>query len=156
MNRQVLRKLSLGLMACGSAICALGCGADYGTSEVVDTVPVSGTLTYKGQPLEYYQVIFMPVEGTRVATGVTDAEGKFKLGTNDLGDGAPPGEAKIAITFVGPPSSVEPGTEQAIDDPSKLPKPKVKIPAKYADPATSGLTQTVPASGLTDVKLDLQ
>ena len=142
------------LMSC--VLGAVGCDTDYGTSELVDTVPVSGVLTYQGKPLEYYQVVLMPVDGTRVAVGVTDAQGKFKLGTNDGGDGAPPGEAKIAVSFVGPPSMTEPGTEQAIDDPSKLPKPKVKIPAKYADPATSGLTQNVPPGGLADLKLDLR
>jgi hypothetical protein len=133
-----------------------GCGGEYATSEIVDTAPVSGTLTYKGQPLEYYQVVFMPVDGTRVAAGVTDAEGKFKMGTNDGGDGAPPGEAKVAVSFVGPPSTGEAGLEQVIDDPSKLPKPKIKIPAKYGDPETSGLTQTVPPEGITDLKLDLK
>lgn len=151
MSRCFIQVIFLGMM-----ISALGCNPEYDTSEIVDTVPVSGVLTYQGKPLEFYQVVLMPVDGTRVAVGVTDAQGKFKLGTNDGGDGAPPGDAKIAVSFVGPPSSVEPGTEQVIDDPSKLPKPKIKIPAKYADPATSGLTQNVPAGGLTDLKLDLQ
>jgi hypothetical protein len=43
-----------------------------------------------------------------------------------------------------------------IDDPSLLPKPSVQIPARYASPETSKLTQEVPAGGLTDLKIDLK
>jgi hypothetical protein len=87
--------------------------------------------------------------------GVTDAEGKFKLGTNDKDDGAPPGTHKVAIMWV-PPQSDNPGQETIIDDPALLPKPKVKIPAKYGNPETSGLTQEIPEDGKTDIKIDLQ
>lgn len=151
MNR-LIAGLGLGLLC----FLITGCGGGYGTSEIVDTVPVAGTLTFQGKPLEYYQVVLMPDSGTRVAMGVTDAQGKFKLGTNDGGDGAPPGACKIAVNFVGPPSSEQGGNERIVDDPSKLPKPKIKIPAKYADPTTSGLAETIPAGGLTDLKLELK
>jgi hypothetical protein len=46
--------------------------------------------------------------------------------------------------------------EAVIDDPSKLPKPKIRIPAKYNDPTTSELTQEVPWSGISDLKIDLK
>ena len=98
----------------------------------------------------------MPEDGRRPAVGITDANGKFKLGTNSLDDGAPPGLNKIAIVWVGPPSKSQPGMEVIIDDPAKLPKPKIKIPAKYSDPATSGLTQDVPRGGISDLKLELK
>jgi hypothetical protein len=151
MNRYLIHALLL------SVTCAVsGCTAKYSTPDVVATVPVSGTLTFQNKPLEFYQVVFMPVEGTKVATGISDPDGKFKLGTNDSGDGAPVGKYKIAISFVGPPSTSTAGTEQIVDDPSKLPKPKIKIPAKYADPATSGLAQEITADGLPDLKLDLK
>ena len=138
-------------------VCILtGCSSRYEyRAETIDTVPVSGTLTFKGQPLEYYQVIFFPADGVRVAAGVTDANGKFSLGTNDGGDGAPSGICKVAVNFVGPPTTDAGGNEQIIDDPSKLPKPKVKIPSKYNDPEKSGLIQEVPATGLSDLKIDL-
>jgi hypothetical protein len=42
-----------------------------------------------------------------------------------------------------------------IDDPAEMPKPPVEIPAKYSNPETSGLTQDVPAGGVTDLKIDL-
>jgi hypothetical protein len=134
-----------------------GCSSDPNAQTHIEkVVPVSGTLTYQGKPLEFYQVTFMPTEGQRVATGVTDAAGKFTMGTNDKGDGAPPGTHKVAFVWVGPPSNVEAGQEQIIDDPSRLPKPSVKIPEKYSDPEKSGIRQEVPPSGLDDLKFDLR
>lgn len=148
-----VRRLGL-LLMCAAA---LGCETGYrAKADVERTVPVSGTLTFQGKPLEFFQVSVHPTDGSRVATGLADAEGKFVLGTNKLGDGAPPGKAKIAVTFVGPPSAEIPGQEAIIDDPSKLPKPTVKLPAKYGNPETSGLDQEIPQNGLTDWKLDLQ
>ena len=133
-----------------------GCGKAPGPKAVVEkVVPVAGTLTYKGQPLEYFQVTFLPVDGRRPAIGVTDAAGKFKLGTNKAGDGAPPGASKVAIVFVGPPSNDPPGQEKQIEDPALLPQPKIKIPDKYNNPETSGLTQDIPKSGLPNLKIDL-
>jgi hypothetical protein len=88
------------------------------------------------------------------ASGVTDAEGKFTLGTNAAGDGAPPGMCKVAVVFEPPTNDTADGLP--IDNPNLLPKPKVAIPAKYSSAATSGLTQEVPADGLTDLKIDLQ
>jgi hypothetical protein len=134
----------------------IGCDSDPGPQAHIEkVVPVSGTLTYLGQPLESYQVRFLPSDGRRAATGVTDAAGKFTMGTNNAGDGAPPGEHSVAIVWVAP-NVDNPGNEQIIDDPALLPKPKVKIPEQYGNPTTSGLTQNVPDSGITDLKIDLK
>ena len=141
-------------LAAGLALLA-GCGGGLNTGDVEAVVPVSGTLTYQGKPLENYQVIMMPDDGRRVATGVADAQGHFSMGTNTAGDGAPPGPCKIAIQFA-PPDTSEAGNETIIDDPSRLPKPKIKIPPKYADPATSGLAEDIPASGIEELKIDLK
>ena len=124
-------------------------------AHIEKVVPVSGTLTYNGQPLENYQVTFLPTDGRRAATGVADADGKFTMGTNKAGDGAPPGTHKVAIVWA-PPTTDLPGHEQIIDDPSLLPKPPVEIPAKYGNPETSGLTQEVPDEGIEDLKIDLK
>jgi hypothetical protein len=131
----------------------LSAGCD--SADIEKTVPVSGEVTYQGRPLEGYQVTFMPEGGRRPAVGVTDAAGKFILGTNDVGDGAPPGKSKVAFVWI-PPRSGEPGQETINDNPDKLPKPKVKIPAKYSDPEKSGIVQDVPSRGIKDLKYELQ
>jgi hypothetical protein len=100
--------------------------------------------------------MFMPDDGRRVATGVSDATGKFSMGTNTAGDGAPPGASKVAIVFVGPPSTATPGSEVPVENPANLPQPKIRIPEKYGNPETSGLTQDVPEAGLPDLKIDLK
>jgi hypothetical protein len=133
-----------------------GCGDSIEGPTIEKVVPVSGTLTFQGKPLEYFQVSFQPTDGRRAALGVTDANGKFTLGTNDVGDGAPPGSHKVAVVWVGPQGDVAAGQEVIIDDPSLLPKPSVQIPARYANPETSQLSQEVPSGGVTDLKIDLK
>jgi hypothetical protein len=132
-----------------------GCGSNEIKPTLEKVVPVSGTLTYQGKPLENYQVSFIPTDGRRAAVGITDVAGRFTLGTNDIGDGAPPGKHKVSVTFA-PPSPDDSATSSPVDDPELLPKPKVAIPKKYGNPETSGLQQEVPSGGLTDLKLDLK
>jgi len=145
------------LVAVVLGIAVAGCGGDPGPrAQIEKVVPVTGTLTYQGKPLEFFQVTLLPTDGRRAAVGVTDAAGKFTMGTNDKDDGAPPGSHKVAVVWVGPQSDVDAGNEVIVDDPSQLPKPSVKIPAKYANPETSQLTQEIPDGGLTDLKIDLK
>ncbi len=134
-----------------------GCDSTVGpVADIEKVAPVSGTLTYKGKAIEGYQVTLYPADGRRVATGVTDAQGKFTMGTNRPGDGAPPGIHKVSVMWVGPGSTDAAGQEQIIDNPALLPKPPVKLPAKYGNPDTSALTQEVPKEGLKDLAIDLK
>lgn len=144
-------------VVCAAVVFAAGCSRRPGpVAEIEKVVPVEGILTFQGKPLEGYQVTFIPVDGRRPATGVTDASGKFVLGTNRTGDGAPPGKHKVAVVWAGPTSAGEPGAETVIDNPAKLPKPTVQIPSKYAKADSSGLTQEVPPGGIKDLKIDLK
>lgn len=63
-------------------------------------VPVKGTVTLDGQPVTEAMVLFYPItdgkEG-RMSAGVTDANGKFELGTLGLNDGAFRREYKVVI-----------------------------------------------------------
>ncbi len=131
-----------------------GCGDGGQRSKIEKVVPVSGKLTYKGAPLPQHQVTFQPTDGRRPAIGVTDAEGKFTLGTNKVGDGAPPGASRVSVVFT--PPEIDSLNASPIENPAQLPKPKVKIPPKYGNVQTSGLTQDVPDAGLTDVAIDLK
>lgn len=132
-----------------------GCGRSAPRLEIEKVVPVSGTLTFQGQPLEQYEVIFYPTDGRRAAVGLTDAEGRFQLGTNKHGDGAPPGTNTISVSFLSV-TAEDLSNAGPADKVPRLRQPKIKIPAKYANPETSGITQEVPGGGLPDLKLDLQ
>ena len=132
---------------------AIGCGPSGAPHE--KSVNVSGIASYQGKPLPGYTVTFVPSDGRRPAVGVTDDQGLFTLGTNEPGDGAPPGSCKVGVTWAGPPGS-EPGGEVIVDDPNKSPKPPVELPAKYADPEQSGLTVEVPEDGLEGYAIDLK
>lgn len=130
----------------------IGCAAQP-TGDVLPTVRVSGTLTYKGNPLEYHQVTFAPNDGQRPAAGISDENGKFTLGTNSPGDGAITGTHNVSVIYVGPPND---DPEFGINEFYSPPPPKVKIPRKYADPKRSGITIEVPAGGLSDVAVELK
>lgn len=129
-----------------------GCSNSGPVADIVDTVSVSGTLTYQGKALPGYQVSFQPVSGERPATAISDADGKFVLGTNDTGDGAAPGTHKISVVWVAPSDD---GMGEVIDDPSKLPKAPTEIPAKYHAVETSGLQMDIPPGGTQDLRVEL-
>ncbi len=132
-----------------------GCGSASVRPEHVKTVPVSGILTFQGNPLPDFQVVFTPTDGSRPARGKTDAAGKFVLGTNKPGDGSSAGTSKISVAF-DPVPEIDSSMAEPIDDPRKMPKPKANVPAKYNNPETSELVVDVPAGGLSDYKLELQ
>ncbi len=134
----------------------VGCSQQVGpVGEVIDVVDASGTVTYQGKALEGFTVTFMPVSGERPATGISDAAGHFKLGTNDAGDGAVVGSNKVAVTWAGP-AVFDDLSASPIDNPEEMPQPPVEIPASYANPETSGIVIEVPASGADNLKIDLQ
>src|SRR5438876_8474569 len=133
-----------------------GCGGYSQRAHLENVVPAAGALTYQGKPLESYQVTLLPTDGRRPATGITDAAGKFTLGTNNVGDGAPPGQHKVAIVWSPPRQAGEMGQEPINDNPATMPKPKVNIPSKYNNPETSGIELEVPRSGSSELKIQLQ
>lgn len=127
-----------------------GCAQGVPKADIEKTVAARGILTYQGQPLEFYQVMVLP-EWRRAASGITNADGAFVLGTNGAGDGAVAGRHKATVVYVGPP----PGPEKGMDDFSPPPPPKIKIPDKYARAETSDLEVEIPAQGTSDLKIDL-
>lgn len=148
-NPSVVRQLSLSLLFSLIA----GCGGSSGpVAETVPVVTAAGTLTFQGKPLEHYQVMLFPQDG-RPAAGMVDAAGKFVLGTNEPGDGAPAGSHRLAVTWVGPPST-DPG--QGVMEFTPPPPPKIKIPEKYTNPDTSGITVEVPESGSDAIVIELK
>ena len=103
-------------------------------------VQATGTVNYKGQPVEGATVLLSPEGPGQAATATTDASGQFKLGTKEAGDGAVPGKYKVLISKTETP----PQEEIPEDDPrygQAIPEVTSKelLPAKYKNPAKSGL-----------------
>jgi hypothetical protein len=129
----------------------VGCGDDTGLET---RYPVSGTVTYKDQPLEKGQISFIPADPTsklRPANG-TIVDGRFTLTTASEGDGAFPGKYKVSITSLDIDDSKVIATIQKYGGGGRqgeigkaAAKAKTLIPAKYQSSEMSGLTATVEA-----------
>lgn len=138
----------------GLLVTVLGCG-ESGPK----LIRATGTATYNGQPLVGAVVTFV-FENGDVATGNTDASGKFALD-------APAGEAKVAISKV-----ITSGSE-SLDVKNMTPsdamakkyaskgkeqmeaKPKSEVPERYGKPDSSGLVASVKVGGTNDYSFAL-
>lgn len=115
-----------------TGLTAGGCG---GGPSRPPLAKVHGKVNYKGAPLSFGSVIFMPVAGLGEAgptgagqpsSGAIKPDGSYELTTDELGDGAIVGEHKvIVVAFKGD------ATRKSV------------IPAKYQAPATTPLSRTV-------------
>ena len=116
---------------------AIACGNDGGPARA----PVSGTVWYQGKPVAGALVTFVPeAKGARVASGSTDAKGKYRLGTFRSNDGAVLGRHRVGIRAEAAPE----GPPRAADDVQGK-RGKLLTPARYANPETSGVTVDVEA-----------
>src|SRR5215469_13269997 len=94
------------------ALAAAG-GCSKGVS--LKTVPVSGKVTLNNQPLAGATVTFLSQaeKATTTSTGVTGADGTYKLSTmasgRDVVDGAPPGNYKVIVVKNAGPAGSDPG-----------------------------------------------
>jgi hypothetical protein len=154
MSGTVRLRVTAGLVA-AVGICALvGCGPKRPT-----TIPVTGTVTLDGQPVEGAAVAFFPEGAEQPARGVTDAAGKFTLMTFVAGDGALPGQHRVSVTKTQapPPQAIEVGGEkvETPTDGGAAENVKYLLPPQYASPSTSQLTAEV-KKGMEPVALDLK
>jgi len=111
-------------------------------SESIPTVPASGSVTYKGKPLEKGQVQFLPVDGPAAVGSVEN--GKFALGTNGIAEGAPPGHYRVTVF-----------SYQEVKNRFGETASKSVIPTKYTNPDSSGLVVDLPKEGNTAIELKL-
>lgn len=123
-----------------------GCG-----SNPPPLAPVTGTVTYQGQPVRGGTIVFTPdpSRGTRgpIALGKIDTEGKFTLYTkND--PGAVAGWHQVTVVAVD-----EPATNLAA---VSVNPPRMLLPQRYQSPNTSGLVREVKISepNIIDFELD--
>lgn len=141
MSRPCLLLSVLGLLT-------LGCGSP--------TATVTGTVTFQGKPLPSGTVLFHGADG-RVAHAVITDGGRYALAD------APIGPVRISVkthaalptgmpTRGGPPPAAP--KDSAAAPPEKRDGKYVRVPSRYHDPNTSGLTVTVRTGAQThDIEL---
>ena len=134
---------------------APGCGG----SDRAPLGEVTGTVSYNGQPIASGTIIF-EVPGARPANGKI-VDGQIQdVTTYEPNDGAPVGQAKIAVFATGAggaspaATGADPGQPIAIDENYMGGGATSVIPPKYNDPTTSGLTWEI-KKGENTVTLDL-
>jgi hypothetical protein len=144
--RRELSTRTLALSTTAVVLLALvGCSSELPTGDV------SGTVSFKGQPIPLGRITFLADDGREAFGGITD--GQYSV------PNAPTGPVRIGIssivTLATPIASAQPGRSQAArrsmrglapvgkdSDPSgkTASKPGLKIPDKYGSPKNSGLT----------------
>ena len=128
--RSLAPRLALGL-AIVASLGPIGCGASGPSMG-----RVYGKVTHQNKPVPKGTITFIPTDPTgRNATGQIGADGSYSLQTENPGDGALVGDYKVSIS-----ARDEPPLDYI---PKKPVPPKLLVPAKYENPATSGLTAKV-------------
>jgi hypothetical protein len=145
------------------AVAVGGCGGP----DRPEMAPVSGTVLFQGNPVAGAEVLFRNASSPRVAQGITDSQGKFRLTTFENFDGAVLGEHQVTIAR----NKANPEISGAsVDNPSAAygagmaaaaagnmeAISKNELPVKYADPSTSGLKETVTKTGPNDFTFKLE
>ena len=144
-------------LAMASCLPLAGCGGDGPAPP--ELYGVTGTVTYKSQPVPGAKVMFMGDGKSPPAVGVTNASGEFEL-SSMAGTGAAAG--KHAVVVVKNTEAKEPEAAltmeeaaRAAQNPPEPPAVGSLIPAKYADAATSGLEYEVEPSGSNHFNIEL-
>jgi hypothetical protein len=144
----VFSRRSLAVWALVAApVVLVGCG-DGGDA---GTVPVHGVVLLDGQPLDQAAVAFIGKGGARLASASTDSAGKFSLN-------ASLGKNQVTVSKDAPAAAVADTGDGLMPTDAEFaklpPPPKAGVPAKYADPKTSGLTINV-VDGMEQIELSL-
>lgn len=166
-----------------SAALLLGLGCSKGPK--TPTVPVSGTIKYKGDPVAQATVGFVIKTATEGKTqhparGVTDDQGRYTLSTyinpNEY-PGAPPGDYIVTVSkregagggggeinyeelykkqMANIPKEGSANTQQATQALAQQQQPKSLIPQKYEDAKQSDLQATVKPAGAQTFDFELK
>lgn len=131
----------------------IGCGGGGGTPRI----PISGTVEMDGKPLTQASLAFLAGGGAVLSTAITDNNGNF---TAKVGAGAnkvsvskvdPEAAAAAAATAGGEDALM--GKEDELNVLTAKPR-KTAVPARYADPATSGLAFDI-QKGMEPIQISL-
>jgi hypothetical protein len=154
MQKHQLGFIATAMVVATLGITCIGCGHSDEWSEKRQKVYKStGTLLLDGKPCADATVTFFSDVHQISATGRTDSEGRFKLTTYVEGDGAVEGGQKI--TVVKREFTQQKTKFDSADEPSVAMIPKELLPKKYMTPTTSGIAQSVSASGSNDFKIEI-
>ena len=101
-------------------------------------VPARGEVSFEGRPVARALVVFHPtddpVPNALDPRAVVEPDGTFAVSTHDARDGAPPGRYAVTVHDLKAGPTPDGGP----------PSPAVgRLPARYADPARSGLAAEV-------------
>ena len=131
----------------GLAVALLGCGSEP-VGNVQKTVPVTGIVTFEGQPLADAEIQFTPAGSGGGSAGRTDAEGRYALNYGPSAEGAIPGFHNVSI-LVGESAEAEirrdDMTPRELSEAMKAAAIPVLSP-RYTD-GQGGLTAVVPPDG---------
>lgn len=147
---------SMRLLLFVTSICLIpfttGCGSsDKWKDSRPTTSEASGVVTFNGKPLEEAQIVLVP-EGTSAAgSALSGVNGEFSLAAFPPDAGVVPGTYNVMVVKSFVPQNPDPNDPES----RSIQYAKALIPAKYSDARTSGLSITVPESGVTDLKLEL-
>lgn len=145
-------------LALAAVLLCLGCSKK---SAAPATFPVTGTVTYKGKPVEGASVSLVPSDPkVRSATGITNADGKFEVSTyyssNETPLGAMPGEYSVTVSKTSMPMIPEGLTpEQQMAIVTKAGPQKDLLPPMYLNPLTTPFKVKVTDTAPEPLKIDL-
>ena len=124
------------------ALLTFGCGQGEGRKPVF---PVSGRVTYKGEPMAGTMIGFHPLDDPDPRAvrmqAIADLDGNYTLTTYTTGDGAPAGE--YAVTLYWPGQRVKRKTDNPESEDDEIPPDRLN--RSYADPKSTKLRATVQA-----------
>lgn len=124
-------------IAAAIALLSSGCGVGERMHAVSGRVTAAD-----GEAMPNVRVVFIAKERSLTATGRTDADGRYTLGTKQVGGGAPAGDYTVLVF-----------DDDRGNDIDHL-RPS-RIAARYATPAASGLSARI-ESGVGPIDLVLE
>jgi hypothetical protein len=139
------------------AVAAVGCSGHQQEHRPPKLVPVHGVVRLSGKPVDGARVDFFNTASDQPsASGMTDAEGKFRLTTYADGDGAVPGKYRVAVTKAQDAGRHEEKTAPPSFRLGGAPRPRWLIPQHYSNPATSDLQADVTDGENPEIVFDLK
>ncbi len=149
------------LVNCGSLVLAvsmwLGCGSNQAENASWPArYPVTGTVTYQGNPVEGADVTFMSTDKNSTGTGKTDSAGKFSMTTYTQNDGVVSGSHMVTIRRVDVVDNTPKDVDLSAGGKAVPPVITWVVPEKFSVAGKSGLSADVSETAKNDFKFDLK